>query len=183
MIAHMATSDTTLALIGGGAAVLGAVIGGASGWATAGATARRARKDARDVRRREAYAAFITAVDQLERIWRAPAMLEEAASTRAIGPVTGQAVAAIQRCYVAVLLTGSRRAQEAAGLVRTSAWALHDRLYPPSGQLPAPGSSSLKVLVDTFTADGREFLEVAQDEINQQRRLALRLRRRRIIAP
>ena len=181
MITHMAVADTTVALIGGGAAVLGALIGGVSGWATAAATARREHKEARDERRRDAYAALIIAVDRLDRTWRAPATLD-AAAVSAMRPVTGQAVAAIQRCYVAVLLTGSRRAQEAAGLVRTSAWELHDRLYPLSAQTQPVSGSSLNDLLDAFTADGRAFVEVTQDELNQQRRLALR-RRRRTIAP
>jgi hypothetical protein len=182
MITHMAVADTTVALIGGGAAILGAVIGGVSGWATAAATARRERKEARDARRGEAYAALIIAVDRLDRTWRAPATLDDTAAASAMGPLTGQAVAAIQRCYVAVLLTGSRRAQEAAGLVRTSAWELQDRLYPPGRQTQPVSGSSLKDLLDAFTADGRAFVEIVQDELNQQRRLALR-RRRNTMAP
>jgi hypothetical protein len=181
MITHMAASDTTVALIGGGAAVLGALIGGVSGWATAATTARRARREARDARRGEAYEAFIIAVDRLERTWRTPATPDDAAATRATGPLTGQAVAAVQRCYVAVLLAGSRRAQEAAGLARTSAWELYDRLYPPGGQPQAVSDPSLNDLVDAFSNDGRAFVKVAQDELNQQRRLALRRRRRRAI--
>jgi hypothetical protein len=181
MITHMAVADTTVALIGGGAAVLGALIGGVSGWATAAAAVRRTRKEARDARRREAYEAFIIAVDQLDRTWRAPTTLDDAAATSAMGPLISQAVAAVQRCYVAVLLTGSRRAQEAAGLARTSAWQLQHRLYPPGGQTQPVSGSSLNDLVDAFTADGRAFVNVAQDELNQQRRLALR--RRRAITP
>jgi len=157
----MSTSSAVIALAG---AVIGALITGASSWAVA----RRARKEAEDSRRREAYAGFIIAVDELERLWNAPATLSGMASAQAMGPLTARAVAAVQRCYVAVLLTGSARAQNAASSVRNSAWALHDYLYPSGGQGTAGGS--LQSLIGRITTDGRSFVQIAQGELGQRRR-------------
>lgn len=83
------------------------------------------RRD-KDRQRREAYGALMLSLDELRRIFGAPATLDESAHRSTLGTLTGQAVASIQKTYFTVYLTGSRQVQPTAGEAWQAAWDIHN---------------------------------------------------------
>jgi hypothetical protein len=160
--------DLLLALIGTGGVVLGALVSGIPGVWVAQWTTSIADRHAQDQRRRQAYDTFIIALDNLETLfWKGPAPLDETAAAKLIGPQTGPAVAAIQQAYVAVLLTGSEPAREAADMARRAAWAIDDHLNPQAGK--ARGGIALETLMQKFTSQRKTFITQAQKDLGLDR--------------
>lgn len=80
-----------------------------------------------------------------------------------MGELTGGAVREIHRAYVAVLLSGSKKAKAKAKAARTAAWDLNDRL---NGQVyGVDGVRNLFVLLEAFRTAAGEFVEVAEQEL------------------
>jgi hypothetical protein len=123
---------------------------------------KRSRDMGRNTLRREAYAAFILALDHLERTWNAPETLEAEYVSQKMGEVTAQAVREIQQKYVNIQLIGSDKAKQKAQEVRLAAWALSDYLH--GGSREDTLKSDLGKLFDNFTKTARSFVETAETE-------------------
>jgi hypothetical protein len=152
--------DLLLALIGAGGALLGGVVGGWSVvWTTAAGT-----RQARDERRRQAYAAFIVAMNQLHRLWAAPAAMSAAQAVKLLGPPTAQADEAIQQAYVTVLLAGPEGARVAADTARKAARDIYECLYPQPGK--GLGSAPSEEQIKNFTDARHEFVKLAPRDVD-----------------
>ena len=165
----MTVNETALTLIGAGGVVLGALVGGLSSLGTAAVTGLLRRKEDRVRRRRGAYSDLITALDQLIRTWAAPESLD-LTTEKTMGALTSSAVIAVQQAYVAVLLTGSTRAEASAAEAHESAWAIYDRLYgPDSYKSKSEPAQKLLADISRLTKDvsdkARNFVKIAQHEL------------------
>lgn len=143
-------------------ALISVIVGAGLTWTTTAWSQGRARRDARASQRREAYAAFILALDHLERAWSAPETLQSEYLTKKMGELTGQAIGEIQRVYVVVLLVGSKQARAAAEKARTAAWDFNNRLN--SGREPGALMPRLSDVYDNLLTAAREFVEAARSE-------------------
>lgn len=89
-------------------------------------------KDARDDRRRAAYAAFIATQEELRRVILAWKTADPpAAADSQFGPAVAQAVGSVDRAFVAVTLAGPEKAQDHADDVRGKAWGVYNVIYRP----------------------------------------------------
>ena len=140
--------------------LIGVALGGVIAAGSATLAQHGARRDARAVRRREAYAALILTLDHLERSWTAPETLEDEAAEKRIGIITGQAIREIQRAYTVVLLVGSKQAKARANTARKSAWAINDCLH--SGGNQGGVLKHLGTLFVAFSAAARAFVDAAE---------------------
>jgi hypothetical protein len=68
---------------------------------------------------------------------------------------------------VAVLLTGSELAREAADMTRRAAWAIDDHLNPQAGR--ARGGTALETLLEKFTSQRKTFIDQAQKDLGLNR--------------
>jgi hypothetical protein len=140
--------------------LIGVALGGVIAAGSATLAQHWVRRDARAVRRREAYAALILTLDHLERSWTAPETLEDEAAEKRIGIITGQAIREIQRAYTVVLLVGSKQAKARANTARKSAWAINDCLH--SGGNQGGVLKHLGTLFVAFSAAARAFVDAAE---------------------
>jgi len=158
----MATSELTLALIGTGGVVIGALVGGFSSWSTAAIISGRAQKDAQRTLRREGYASFIVSIDRLERFWRAQASSDNMEAAQ-VEPLLDQMVTEIQKAYVIVLLAGSKTARDAAQAAWHAAWATYDFSDAPE----APDiTTEMATRINSFRTASYAFVQIAQNELS-----------------
>jgi hypothetical protein len=148
-----------VSLITSGSTLLGGLIGSVTALKVQSKQLREKGRDAQATRRREAYAAFILALDRLQRIWEAPETLEY--RTEKVVDISGQAVGLIQHEYVAVLLVGSERAKQAALKAHSAAWDLSNLHGGSRGDL---FKKDLQDYLDKFRDAAREFVAVAENE-------------------
>jgi len=130
----MSGTDMVPALITGGAVLVGALAGGTISGLSTWASSRQSRKDARDDRRRTAYAAFIGAQEELRRVvlaWQTADLPPAPDST--FGRAIAKAVGSVDRAFVAVTLAGPQKAQDDADDVRGKAWGVYNVIYGPEG--------------------------------------------------
>jgi hypothetical protein len=162
-IRSMAASTTTLALIGAGGVVLGALVGGISGWGTAMITGHRARKDAQEMRRREAYTIFLAAIDRLDRFRLTQRNFNNVDTIEALSSLVNEILEAIHLSYAAIHLAGSKKAQDSAEEVIKSVWIIHDILLIP---VDADKASQLRPAFEAFVAAGNNFVAIVWKEFN-----------------
>ena len=137
----MSGTDMVPALITGGAVVVGALAGGTISGMSTWASSRQSRKDARDDRRRSAYAAFIGAQEELRRVvlaWQAADLPPTAADLPStpdgtFGRAIAKAVGSVDRAFVTVTLAGPQKARDDADDVRGKAWGVYNVIYGPEG--------------------------------------------------
>ena len=151
-------------LSGEEATIINVAAGAALTWVGSMWGQRRSRRDARVVRRREAYTTLIMAIDHLDRTWNHPETLEDEFTSKKMGEVTAQAVREIHRGSVLILLGGSKKAKQSARKVRDTAWAFNDFINGPSKNKLV--SQELGRLSADFTEAGREFIKLAEDELS-----------------
>jgi hypothetical protein len=132
MMAVMTASVGTVAWIGAGGVIVGAAVGAFSGWLTAAVTGRRAAREARDERRREAYAAFLGALDEILSLYlKAKDFSEQLKDDPGFAPLARQALSSIAHTSVSVLLAGSEDARAAVHGIEDARWALYGLLKTP----------------------------------------------------
>jgi hypothetical protein len=129
-------------------------------------TQRYTQRRDRGISRREAYEAFIRALDGLDRIWVPLLPSGGNFDHQNTGSATNQAADQIQDAYIAVLLLGTARSRNNANVARQAAWKLSDRVKPASHQeaVVAPSFEQLKPLADGFRDARRAFIEAAARE-------------------
>src|SRR5262245_3029607 len=137
----MSGTDMVPALITGGAVLVGALAGGTISGLSTWVSSRQSRKDARDDRRRTAYAAFIGAQEELRRVvlaWQTADLPPAPDGT--FGRTIAKAVGSVDRAFVAVTLAGPQKAQDDADDVRAEPCALYAGISGPerSGQPVLP---------------------------------------------
>jgi hypothetical protein len=158
------TADTsTVAWIGAGGVVIGAIVGALSGWASAVIASKHTRSDARTDRRRDAYAAFIGAVDQILSLLLAPDPVYDAPADRlehdpAFAESLSQTLGSIDHAYVSVAMVGSKAAQKALEEVQGTRWRF-------LGALRDPEHKDLIPLVSVFAGRSSEIIEIARSEL------------------
>jgi hypothetical protein len=132
MMAVMTASAGTVAWIGAGGVIIGAAVGAFSGWITAAVTSRRAAGEARGERRREAYAAFLGALDEILSLYlKAEDFGQQLRNDPDFAPLARQALSSIAHTSVAVLLAGSDAAREKVKGIEDARWALYRLLKTP----------------------------------------------------
>jgi hypothetical protein len=143
-----------------------AVASVAAGLGTLMLTQRYAQRRDREASRREAYEAFILALDGLDRIWAPLLRAEREFDQQSVGSATNQATDQIQGAYVTVLLVGTTKAKQNANAARQAAWKLSDRSQVPSGQqaFVVPGFEQLKPLACDFRKGRRTFIDAVERE-------------------
>jgi hypothetical protein len=160
----MSGTDMVPALVTGGAVVVGALAGGTISGMSSWVSSRQSRKDARDDRRRSAYAAFIGAQEELRRVvlaWQSADLPPTPDGT--FGRAIAKAVGSVDRAFVAVTLAGPQKAQDDADDVRGKAWGVYNVMNDPegSGQLVLPKvDERISDYIDTCEQFSRTASEV-----------------------
>src|SRR5215831_6610982 len=162
----MSGTDMVPALITGGAVVVGALAGGTISGLSTWASSRQSRKDARDDRRRTAYAAFIGAQEELRRVvlaWQIADLPPAPDST--FGRAIAKAVGSVDRAFVAVTLAGPQKAQDDADDVRGKAWGVYNVIYRPEspGQ---PGMPKFTERVGDYIDACDQFTQTASEVLH-----------------
>jgi hypothetical protein len=132
MIADMTTSVATVAWIGAGGVIIGAVVGALASWVTAVVTSRRAAGEARDARRREAYGAFLGSLDEILSLYLTPEDFgRQLKEDPDFAPLARKALSSISRTSVGVILSGSEEARTAVKGIEDARWGLYAILKKP----------------------------------------------------
>src|SRR5690349_1366897 len=165
MIVDMLNEASTVAWIGAGGVVIGAAVGALSGWASAAIGSSRARRDARNDRRRAAYAAFLGALDEILGIYSLSSSWQEFATRLDIDPEFresfSQALGPVNRTCVDVILVGSPRAYKAVEGIEGARWRAVNGLKDLQGH-------DLPNAMRVFTSVRANFTTLARKELAGQ---------------
>ncbi len=149
------------ALITGSAAFAGVIVGGAITSLSSWTTSRRQREDARNERRRGAYAAFIGTAEELTRLLIAHDTMENPpAPDSRFGDNLARAVGAIDRAYVGVLLVGPEKGRTGADELRQKAWQVLGWARRPE---PGTRIEELAALAAEYATACEVFARIARD--------------------
>jgi hypothetical protein len=172
MIVDMAADTSTVAWIGAGGVVIGAAIGALSGWASAAISSSHARRDARDNRRRAAYATFLGALDEILRIYTISSDWTQFVARLNRDPEFrdsfSQALASVNRTCVDVILAGSPRAYREVKGIEDARWKAVNGLQDLQGD-------DLPNAMQVFAKVQAEFTDLARKELAGQSALMHRL--------
>jgi hypothetical protein len=113
--------------------VVGSLVGGGISWLANWTTTRRTSKEARDERRRTAYAAFLAAAEELGRLMTTARVGAGFISGPSLQKDLAAMIGPIDRTQVAIALVGPQTVQQAADDVRRKAWELLTGCVTASG--------------------------------------------------
>jgi hypothetical protein len=171
MILSMAADTSTVAWIGAGGVIVGAAVGAVSGWASAAIGSSQARRDARDDRRRAAYAAFLGALDEILGIYtllpwdKFEARLD---NDPEFHRSFSEALGSVNRTCAGVILVGSREAHKEVEGIEGARWRAVNGLWDRQGDdLP----DAMRVFADVSA----NFVDLARKELAGQPALWRRL--------
>jgi hypothetical protein len=163
MISGMTTSASTVAWIGAGGVILGAVVGALASWVTAVVTSQRAAREARDDRRRIAYSAFISALDEILALYLRPGDFgQQLANNPAFAEGIRQALSSIGHTSVAVLLAGSPRARSAVEGIDSARWAV-------VAALTSPATAQVYPFMQQFVTVKKEITDIGREDLTEPR--------------
>jgi hypothetical protein len=173
MIADMTTSVATVAWIGTGGVVVGAVVSALASWLTAVVISTRAAGEARSERRRGAYGAFLGSLDEILSLYLTPEDFgRQLKEDPDFAPLARKALSSISRTSVGVVLTGSEEARTAVKGIENARWGLYAILKKPDD---LAGLSSLLQQIAELQVS---FGDLAKEELaGPPRRRILRKRR------